>query len=276
MKLLVVADLHYSLPQFDWLLGEAARYDLVIVAGDLLDVGSIVDFRAQTLVVHKYLEKLAGVTRTFICSGNHDLDSRTEGGEKVARWMERIRGLEIACDGDGIIIGDNLFTICPWWDGPSVREKLELQLAADARRRAGLRWIWIHHAPPANAATSWSGRQSFGDKDLVQWIESYKPEIVFSGHVHPPSFKTDRGLISSAEPGASMPDINSDRRRPTLHSTQRRKKRFGFLRWASSRSTCAHHWSGRYRHLRDFRSGWTNETQAVLALTLAPKGSGSA
>lgn len=188
MKLLVVADLHYSLPQFDWLLGEAAKYDLVIVAGDLLDVGSIVDFRAQTLVVHKYLEKLAGVTRTFVCSGNHDLDSRTEEGEKIARWLERVRELEIASDGDGIIIDDNLFTICPWWDGPRVRERLELQLAADSRRRAGLRWIWIHHAPPADAATSWSGRQSFGDKDLVQWIEAYRPEIVFSGHVHQSPF----------------------------------------------------------------------------------------
>src|SRR3954471_993907 len=34
MRALVVADLHYSLPQFDWLLAAAPEFDLVIFAGD--------------------------------------------------------------------------------------------------------------------------------------------------------------------------------------------------------------------------------------------------
>ena len=37
MRCLVVADLHYSLPQFDWLLSAAPQFDLVIFAGDALD-----------------------------------------------------------------------------------------------------------------------------------------------------------------------------------------------------------------------------------------------
>jgi Icc-related predicted phosphoesterase len=69
MRCLFVADLHYSLPQFDWLLRSAAGYDLVVLAGDALDAGSIVDYRAQTLVVRKYLQRLAGVTRLMVCSG---------------------------------------------------------------------------------------------------------------------------------------------------------------------------------------------------------------
>jgi len=36
MQCLFVADLHYSLPQFDWLLQAAKRYDLVVLAGDAL------------------------------------------------------------------------------------------------------------------------------------------------------------------------------------------------------------------------------------------------
>ena len=60
---LVVADLHYSLPQFDWLLAAAPQFDLVIFAGDALDVGSFVDFRAQILVVKKYLSLLSGITQ---------------------------------------------------------------------------------------------------------------------------------------------------------------------------------------------------------------------
>ena len=59
MRCLVVADLHYSLPQFDWLLAAADEFDLVIFAGDTLDIGSMVDFRAQILVVKKYLSLLA-------------------------------------------------------------------------------------------------------------------------------------------------------------------------------------------------------------------------
>ena len=131
MRCLFVSDLHYSLPQFDWLLRAANKYDLVILAGDALDVGSIVDFRAQTLVVCKYLQRLAGITRLVFCSGNHDLDSRTEAGEKVARWIEDIRKLNVACDDDCFVIEDTLFSIYPWWDGPMVRDRLIAQLDAE-------------------------------------------------------------------------------------------------------------------------------------------------
>jgi hypothetical protein len=51
MRLLLVADLHYSLRQFDWVLDNAARFDVVVIAGDHLDLSSIVDGRAQSVVV---------------------------------------------------------------------------------------------------------------------------------------------------------------------------------------------------------------------------------
>src|SRR5258708_37117680 len=87
MRCLVVADLHYSLPQFDWLLAAAPQFDLVIFAGDALDIGSFVDFRAQIVVVKKYLTLLSDVTRVILCSGNHDLDERSAEGEKISRWV---------------------------------------------------------------------------------------------------------------------------------------------------------------------------------------------
>ncbi len=188
MRCLFVADLHYSLPQFDWLLQAAPGYDLVVLAGDALDVGSIVDFRAQTLVVRKYLQRLAGITRLIVCSGNHDLDSRADDGEKTARWIADIRELGIAGDGDSLSIGDTLFTVCPWWDGPLARERLIVQLETDARRREGLRWVWIHHAPPKNSPTSWSGSRTMGDQDLEQWIAQHHPDLVVAGHIHQSPF----------------------------------------------------------------------------------------
>jgi Icc-related predicted phosphoesterase len=190
MRCLVVADLHYSLPQFDWLLAAAPQFDLVIFAGDALDVGSFVDFRAQIVVVKKYLALLSGITRVILCSGNHDLDERNPEGEKIARWIGDVRELGIACDGDSFALGDTFFTVCPWWDGPLVKQRLEEQLRADESKRLQ-RWIWVHHAPPANSPTSWGGKRFFGDVDLVQWIARYRPSMVISGHVHQSPFITD-------------------------------------------------------------------------------------
>jgi Icc-related predicted phosphoesterase len=190
MRCLVVADLHYSLPQFDWLLAAAPQFDLVIFAGDALDIGSAVDFRAQIVVVKKYLALLAGVTRVILCSGNHDLDERNPEGEKIARWIGDVRELGIGCDGDSLTIGDTLFTVCPWWDGPLVKQRIDDQLRAAAARRL-TRWIWTHHAPPANSPISWGGKRFFGDVELVQWIQGYQPTMVISGHVHQSPFIPD-------------------------------------------------------------------------------------
>jgi len=190
MRCLVVADLHYSLPQFDWLLSAAPQFDLVIFAGDALDVGSSVDFRAQIVVVRKYLSLLSAITRVIVCSGNHDLDDRTAEGEKISRWIGDLRELGIACDGDSLAIADTLFTVCPWWDGPLVKQRIDDLLHTSAGGRLK-RWIWVHHAPPANSPTSWGGKRFFGDVELVQWIQTYQPSIVISGHVHQSPFVPD-------------------------------------------------------------------------------------
>ncbi|KYH02903.1 metallophosphoesterase family protein [Bradyrhizobium sp. DOA1] len=190
MRCLVVADLHYSLPQLDWLVSAAAQFDLVIFAGDALDIGSIVDFRAQIVVVKKYLALLAAQTRVILCSGNHDLDERNADGEKISRWISEVREIGIGCDGDSLVIGEAMFTVCPWWDGPLVRQRLVDQLGHAAAGRLQ-RWIWVHHAPPAESPTSWGGKRFFGDVELVHWIAQYQPSMVISGHVHQSPFIQD-------------------------------------------------------------------------------------
>lgn len=190
MRCLVVADLHYSLPQLDWLASAAAQFDLVVFAGDALDIGSMVDFRAQIVVVKKYLALLAAQTRVILCSGNHDLDERNAEGEKISRWISEVRELGITCDGDSLAIGETLLTVCPWWDGPLVKQRIVEQLR-DAAANRPQRWIWAHHAPPANSPTSWGGKRFFGDVEVVQWIMQYQPSMVISGHVHQSPFIAD-------------------------------------------------------------------------------------
>ena len=91
----------------------------------------------RSLVVQKYVELLRDRTRVVICSGNHDLDSRDEFGEKTARWVGRCRHDRVSSDGDTLLIDDILLTICPWWDGPLARERVGAQLAAAAEHRKG-------------------------------------------------------------------------------------------------------------------------------------------
>ena len=187
MRFLVVADLHYALPQYDWVVDVAGDYDAVIIAGDHLDIGSPVDWRAQTVVVRKYIEIISTRTRLITCSGNHDLDARDAAGEKVARWMGWLGHPGVLGDGQSIACGGMLFTACPWWDGPLTRDRVESQLAAAADMRAGS-WFWIHHAPPDRSPTSWDGHRHLGDEPLSGWIEAFRPDVVFSGHVHQSPF----------------------------------------------------------------------------------------
>jgi hypothetical protein len=133
---------------------------------------------------------LSATTRVILCSGNHDLDDRSPEGEKISRWIREVRELGIACDGDSLTIGDTLFTVCPWWDGPLVKQGIDDQLRKAAAERLQ-RWIWVHHAPPANSPTSWGGKRFFGDVELAQWIENYQPSMVISGHVHQSPFIPD-------------------------------------------------------------------------------------
>jgi Icc-related predicted phosphoesterase len=187
MKLLIVADLHYALPQFDWLLEAAPRYDMVIVAGDLLDTASSVDPGAQIVVVLNYLKRIGQRTRLVVCSGNHDLDAMNPAGEKHADWMRAIGALSIPTDGDTVMVGQTMLSVCAWWDGAETQGAIAAQLEAAADRPRDS-WIWVYHAPPNDSPVSWSGYRHFGDNALTGWIARHKPDIVLSGHVHEAPF----------------------------------------------------------------------------------------
>lgn len=183
MRLLFVADLHYSLKQFDWLLAEAPHYDLVVIGGDLLDLGSPLDLDLQIAIVEKYLSLISDRVSLVVSSGNHDGDSRNEADESVAAWVREARHGSLHTDGDGFDFGNVRITVCPWWDGEVTRAEVEDLLGREAQHRMD-RWIWIYHAPPEGARTSWTGKRFIGDEVLTAWIDRYRPDMVFSGHIH--------------------------------------------------------------------------------------------
>lgn len=183
MRMLFVADLHYALKQFDWLVANASNYDPIIIGGDLLDLASSLDFEVQIVVVEKYLERIRQRTRVLVSSGNHDGDSRSAADESEARWIRDFKGEGFFVDGQSLELPGALVTICPWWDGPASQAELEAQLERDSKKEKG-RWIWIHHSPPAGSPVCWTGRKFAGDEFLLGCIQRFKPDIVLSGHIH--------------------------------------------------------------------------------------------
>jgi Icc-related predicted phosphoesterase len=191
MRLLLVSDVHYRLPQLDWLIAAARdkslALDVIAIAGDLLDIRSAVPLDAQAIAVTAQLKALGGAITVLSASGNHDLDGRDANGEKAAGWLSQVRSQHVHVDGESLLLDDTLFTVCPWWDGPLGRASLGDRLAADAAR-AKRRWVWVHHAPPLGSPLAWDGRRDFGDEALTAWIAEHRPDVVLTGHIHQAPF----------------------------------------------------------------------------------------
>lgn len=190
MRYLVSSDLHYTLPQLDWIAEQAPEFDAVVLAGDHLDAAGHADLNAQIAMTVAYLDQLAESTVVIANSGNHDLTNRRDDGEKAAVWMNRL-GDRVVRDGRTAQIGGDLVSSCAWWEGPVTRGELEAQLLRDARVERSGKWIWVYHSPPDDSPTSWSGKRHFGDDVLNRLIADYSPDIVLTGHVHEAPFRPD-------------------------------------------------------------------------------------
>lgn len=197
MRLLLASDLHYQLRQYDWLTAVAPRFDAVVIAGDHLDASLAVPGAVQIVALRASFAAIARHSRLLVCSGNHDLNARSVAGEKTADWLAAARGAAIAVDGDTVEVGDTLFTVCPWWDGPQARAHVEQLLERASARRRG-RWVWVYHAPP-QGPLSWTGKRHFGDPLLPALIERYAPSAVLCGHVHEAPFRSAGGWADKVD-----------------------------------------------------------------------------
>lgn len=189
MRILLAADFHYTLPHFDWIARAAGDHDVVVLAGDLLDVVSSVPIEAQIAAVQATLRDLAGRTRLVVCSGNHDLNTRSPAGEKTSDWLAPLRDDGVTVDGDTLVTDDTVITSIGWWDGPVARAEVDAQLAGV--EVGGRRWVWVYHSPP-EGPLSWTGSRHFGDPVIADWVARWRPAAVLSGHIHQAPF-TDAG-----------------------------------------------------------------------------------
>ena len=183
MRLLCTSDVHYRLPQLDWLVAQAAEVDVVVMPGDHLQVVDHVALGAQVVVISKYLARLANHAVVLASSGNHDLDGPGVEGEQTAGWLRRARVDRLHVDGDSVDLDGVRFTVCPWWDGPSTRELVDAQLQSAADDLPD-RWVWVYHSPPAGTRLCSTGSREYPDHELAAWIDRWQPDIVICGHIH--------------------------------------------------------------------------------------------
>jgi Icc-related predicted phosphoesterase len=229
MRILLVSDLHYALPQFDWVVNVSPSFDLVVVAGDSLDIKSAVALDAQSVVILHYFALIRATTSLVVSSGNHDLTGPDSFGEQSALWLKEAREAGITTDGDSLEMEDTLVTACAWWDGPEGCTSVAAQMAADSLRRPA-HWLWAYHWPPSGSPTCWTGRRDYGDTELGGWIDKYRPDLVLAGHVHQSPFTPDGSwadrigetwVLNSGHQIGSVPahiEIDLEANRATWHS----------------------------------------------------------
>ncbi|MGQ0802031.1 MAG: metallophosphoesterase family protein [Pseudomarimonas sp.] len=189
MRLLLTSDLHYRLPLYDWLMQAASGFDAVAIAGDHIDGGQPVPAYIQIKAIRASLSAISEQRPLFVCSGNHDLNARDPAGEKYASWVQECRSAALAVDGDSVLLGDTLITVCPWWDGPAGRKSVSALLDSASVQR-GARWVWLYHAPP-QGKLSWTGKRHYGDALLPELIARHAPTAVLCGHIHEAPFQMD-------------------------------------------------------------------------------------
>jgi len=89
MRLLLTTDLHYRIHWFRWLIEQAPDFDLVCIAGDLLDMFNPETRLEQARQVRTLIRELADIVPVAVCSGNDDNAGRLVSHDRASlyKWF---------------------------------------------------------------------------------------------------------------------------------------------------------------------------------------------
>jgi len=195
VKLLLTADLHFHRPWYEWLLDHGPHYDMVAIAGDLMEQHYPGGMVPQLYYLHDWIQAMVKRKAVLaICSGNHDLPSTAplvvprvglpkekmrllEDYAKQDHWLQALRrDRQVTVDQDHRIVrsahGEAMMVSCVAYraDGRFlVREQFPPP------------WLLLHHEPPA--ATKLAAPKA-GNAGLSAFIRVTPPRYILSGHVH--------------------------------------------------------------------------------------------
>jgi predicted MPP superfamily phosphohydrolase len=181
MKLLLTADLHFRLHWFRWLIEQAPDFDLICVAGDLLDMFRSETRLEQALEITRLIRELADLIPVAVCSGNHDNTDRLVSHDRASVYgcfIELGAHPNIIADGSTRKLENLIVTTIPYHC--SRQEKsIWLDRGSTIRRQTGIPWIVLHHVP-AKTGSGVSGEEL----EASELLATYRPDYFASGHTH--------------------------------------------------------------------------------------------
>jgi Icc-related predicted phosphoesterase len=214
MRILHLADLHAEHEWFNWVASQAPLFDLLVIAGDLLDAFSRAPVHDQARAVSKWLLVLR--TPTVVCSGNHDYWTKSRlvsvDVDADAAWLRRLRGKGniVAVDGDITEFGSLRIAVNGWNEVPVIESPID---------------ILVTHAPPMGCACAGGAEgRDVGDPELWDALKYFPPRLILAGHIHepahhwcrwPPYGPTTLVLVPGCDEGAAIPAhwiIDTDKR----------------------------------------------------------------
>lgn len=225
-RILVLADIHYRKPWFDWVEANAADFEAIIVAGDLLfdgqsrhigdwDTGRAPTPRLPLQIYHltaffKRLREKHPALVIAACSGNHD---------SPALFAED-HGVRFCFDTQTCVynLGDHPAAItCIGYDPVETSRQLDAAWPANPPPSDVL-WIVAHHVPPAGTSLSPPHQGSAHLAARLHEGVQRRPDVVCSGHFHlsKPTPRADRpwcaqvGNTKVLNAGALDPDQSTE------------------------------------------------------------------
>jgi predicted phosphodiesterase len=221
MKILLTSDIHGEIADYIWITEHAAEFDLVCVAGDLIDA---FDERGMCAQIEKVINwasemKIIGVP-VALCSGNHDafnsrydismpeanktwaqkllLESLTED----PNWMQLLSADTVAVDGDTRLFGDSgdelLLTCLPYdftADYPQLSPDRVWKEAMSLHRGSKLPWLVLHHEPPMDSPVG----GCYGSLWIAERLVEASPTYLASGHIHSKPYEKGGSWIDHFE-----------------------------------------------------------------------------
>jgi hypothetical protein len=207
MKLLLTADLHFRVDWFQWLIGQAPHYDLICIAGDLLDMFDKKSPKEQAREVTGLINELADIVPVAVCSGNHDNAGGLVSHDRASlyKWLVDLGAHpNIIADGATRKLENLILTTIPYHC--SKKEKLIwLDRGSTIRRETGQPWMVLHHVPP-KTGSGVSGEES----EAAGLLSAYRPDYFVSGHDHAFPYKSGQswnqrmGEVCGLVPGQLM------------------------------------------------------------------------
>ncbi len=203
MKVLIISDGHGALAQLDKLEGIAKTADLVLFGGDFAQFG-----KPETGL--PFLKRLTALhDRVFAVLGNCDesdfLEKLEEHDISIESSLSYFSGLILSGSGGALV-----------HTGDTPNERTDEELVGDLALVAesvpaealadGSPWenlVLVVHHPPKDTKLDTVGKDIHVGSALVRkFIETYKPLLVVSGHIHESSAIDTLGPTTLVNPGA--------------------------------------------------------------------------